>query len=540
VTALELSREHPAGASAEKHGDVWMWRANPLPRRRIAHGPQVDLVRQLVTVERELLESAELCSAELYVEIGSSTASRRAELLRLRRIIHNGRTAASVPDALPAHTARWCRLAERRDTLRAALRAGHRDAIEAERDAVLGMLADEDFQRALALVSPEVYQAALAYRRACAGSATAETARPHKSERGLLQYLTRAMMRTSPLSRFTAVGLAVNDANGLPLGQFDFPGASALLFFDLAMIRYVAGGIGAGVADPWLMRAPTVRVDTTVEFLRPVGTQVRRLSTPLTQPLRALLELTAMGPRRSSMLAAALAGRLRITREHAAGLVESAAQGGMLCTVGGPDSALPALPTNVTVLLEDSELAAQLGTLANVPAADRRKRLGRLDEMTTRLSRAAHRPAKLTVNEDYIGAPNSISSYGYEEALQDLNNTVELLSMFDRMHVVRALASTAFIERFGPGASVPLTEHAEALVATVYRREQSLDANTATELGPRDGSLRRLLELRRQASAVVGTGIDNAVAAGAVEACWPSADLARLAWLCRGVSGPNR
>ncbi|GGM61014.1 hypothetical protein GCM10012275_35070 [Longimycelium tulufanense] len=526
LTARAIEVQQPPAP----HGDIWLWRANPLTRQRIVYEPLVMMLNELCTLEQELNRLAPKCSDELYSVIGTAEGNRRNALMKLRRAIHNGRSIKAAPNDPPSATRRWLELAGRRDALAEQVRKDYPEAIEHERQIVRDLLADEDLRCALALASPEIYHAAVTYQKPM-------TPRMRKSERGLLQYLTRAMVRTSPLSRFTAVGLAVTSPEGTPLGDFEYQGATSLFSFDVAMFNYVASGIGTVAEDPWLQRAPSLRINpdsTTVTFLRTAGSEARRLSAPLTDTLHALLQLAAMGPRRASTLTRELSEQLRIDGNDASRLVGSALRVGMLCSVAGPDSALPPLQSDVARGFADTrqgtlaELSSQLRALSSDSPADRRHRLDAIAEVTASLSHSVGRPALLTVNEDYIGAPRQISPENYREALTDLNNTVELLSVFDRMHDVRALASAAFVEQFGAGANVALTDCAEGLVTTVYRREQVLNPEDTAELGPEDQSLADLHQLRNRVLERLYADIDGADAAGAPEVSWSSEELAAL------------
>lgn len=90
-----------------------------------------------------------------------------------------------------------------------------------------------------------------------------------------------------------------------------------------------------------------------------------------------------------------------------------------------------------------------------------------------------------------------VSTADWRSQLDDLAAGVALLSVFDWMHDIRALLSAVFVERFGVGAEVPLSDHADYLSAETYRRAYRLPENEPPgELGPADRSLDRLYALR--------------------------------------------
>jgi hypothetical protein len=133
----------------------------------------------------------------------------------------------------------------------------------------------------------------------------------------------------------------------------------------------------------------------------------------------------------------------------------------------------------------------------------RRDELHRLRADLAQLSLAARRPAAILVEEDYLLPPAKVGTTGWRRQLDDLAAGVELLALFDRLHDVRALLTTAFVERFGGGADVPLAEHAGYLTREVYRRGGAIDGTIDSADGPADGSLARLHALRREVTDLV-------------------------------------
>ncbi|MFP8884828.1 hypothetical protein [Streptomyces mangrovi] len=529
--------EFPEAAPAEP---VWMLRVNPLRRSRLGDPHLAGLLGKLTDAEQEVRAAADACSDALYELIAGTTGTdERGRLIALRRDIHNDRRPRAVPDPEPAAVARWRQARERRDGLRARVAETYPEAADRERTLLAGVLGDEDLRRSLALVAPEVAGSAERYRRAAAGGRI--PSRVRKTERGLLQYVTRAMVRTSPLSRFTAVGLALpcedgedgedggTGGTGVAPGEVRFGGATAFVGLDRVMLDYVLGGLEPAredlAPDTWVQLPPTSTVDPAggrLYFLRRTDQGVRRLAAPLNGSIRPLVEATALGPRRASAVAADLAARTGRPSEEALRAVAKSVAAGILCVCRGPEDGGAdfqglldppdlAEPATAGVL---AEIRTRLPALADSPPSERERDLARLNSSLNRLSLAANRPARILVEEDYVLPPARIATAAWRSRLDDLAAGVGLLSVFDRMHDVRALLSTAFTERFGAGAEVSLVEHAAELVGEVYRRGGDYDGTVAAGTGPADGSLDRLQDLRRSVAETLGAELDRAAERG--------------------------
>ncbi|GAA3623113.1 hypothetical protein GCM10023079_11210 [Streptomyces chitinivorans] len=516
---------HPGAVPDEP---VWMLRLNPLRRSRLGDPHLAGLLRELTDAEEEVRAAADACSDALYELIAGTTGTdERGRLIALRRDIHNDRRPRAVPGPEPAAVARWRQARQRRDGLRARVAESHPEAAERERALLAGVLGDEDLRRSLALVAPEVAGSAERYRRAAAEGRI--PSRVRKTERGLLQYVTRAMVRTSPLSRFTAVGLALPGEGGAAPGEVRFEGATAFVGLDRVMLDYVLGGLEPARKEPgpdtWVQLPPTSTVDPAggrLYFLRRTDQGVRRLAAPLNGSVRPLVEATALGPRRVSAVAADLAARTGRPPEEAVRAVVKSVAAGILCVCRGPedggadfrdllDPPGPAEPAAAGAL---AEIRTRLPALAGSPPGERERDLARLDSSLAGLSMAADRPARILVEEDYVLPPARIDTAPWRSRLDDLAAGVGLLSVFDRMHDVRALLSAVFTERFGAGAEVSLVEHAADLVGEVYRRGGDYDGTVAAGTGPADGSLDRLQDLRRSVAETLGAELDRAAERG--------------------------
>lgn len=510
-TSASGSAYTPGRSPVERTEPVWMLRVNPLRRTRLADPALAGVLGELARVEAELAVRAAACTDALYERIGAAPADERAALVAVRRAVHNDRVPATLPDPAPAEFLAWLELRVLRDGLLAEAAGEHPRALARERGTLSGLLGDEDLLRSLALLAPEVHRAAVRYREGTLSRAA-------KSERGLLQYVTRAMMRTSPLARFTAVGLAVPAPDGARPDEVAFTGARSFPHLDQAMLGYVARTADEGtVPGPgtWVRQAPSLSPGPgpdRISFVKLGDDTSRLLSTTLTEPLRRLLNATDMGPRTVGAIADDVARALGTTPEQATGVVLGSLNAGLLCTTDGPedsaDDPLAAAP--------HAALRAAVAGLADTGHAERADALRGIGALTSALSGEARRPAVLTVSENYLLPPARIDTRGHERQLRDLAHAVEFLSVFDRLHDMRAVLTDVFVERHGRGAFVRLTDHARHLVRAVNERVVAgCDSLTPLRLL----RTRLLGELRA----------DLAGRHGDTEVVWPARWLAELA-----------
>jgi hypothetical protein len=496
-------------------GDTPLLRINTLPGRRLGSDPLRAALRALVDAEQEVAVLREPACAELFALAATASGARRTAILALKRTIYNGRdprdrlTAGDWPPA----TTRWLEAQRRHLVARLALRSGYTGFLAEERAALAEVIGYEPFQLALALGSPQVLEAVRRYR----AGVTDPTARDRKSERGILQHAMRAMVRTSPLSRFTAVALGHWSAAGAELDRvgFDRRRGHPVLMVDRPLFcGLVTGLVTPGDPVPgWVERNRSIRVlDGQVRFMRYDGGVMRLLTVPLTRPLHTLLTLTAMGPLPVPRLAALLAERLAGSAEQGHQLVDAAYRAHLLRAAPAVDEQLDDPLPAAKALLRDPHPAAwqliatveeQLAELAGATLPGRRAALEQIRVAETRLNALTERPARLHVHEDLVLEPVAVTDRGYRLALDDLAAVTEYLSMFDWHHEVRALLATAVADRYGPGAELNLVDHAESLVAMVYRREATLDSGGADEFAPADGSLQELMVLRHRALTAV-------------------------------------
>lgn len=535
---------------------LWLLRVNPLRRMRLADAELRNLADDLVQHEEVAAALASTCDELLFTQIGASRdQAERRRLVDLRRQVRRGKPVDALPDAPPV-LAEWSRAASQAVARRTDVVACFAAALARERHTLGGLLGDDDLCRSLALVAPDVYAAACRYRRALAGGRFEETG-AHKSERGLLQYVTRAMTRTSPLARFTAVGIATPALHGVAPDGVHFEGAVSFPDLDRPMLAYLVGGFppgGDAVGDPWVQLSPSVDLDEAQDrltFVRSSGIELRRLRVPASPPLRRLVELAGLGPRRASGLAEDLARSRAWSSDQARQAVASAVGAGILCLAVGPeDGALGPddLLSEFDAGPEGGEGAVGraakavlhgLGCLAAGPPDERPQELAAMRAALVTLSRRAGRPAQVLVEEDFVLPPQQVAPATWRTQLDDLAAAVEMLSVFDQLHDVRWLLARAFVERLGAGAQVPLGEHAAGLLSEVRRRARVIyDAylngaapaapGPAREAGVR-GPLADLHALRASVLKHLHGQITDAVADGADEVTWDCAELRALA-----------
>lgn len=141
----------------------------------------------------------------------------RRRILKVKRNVHNLRTwtdattdirivaAALKDDQERARLLEWQRLAEQRDTVLAQAATTYPREMEAAAEALASNMRDADLQSGISIAS----QSALTeLQRALADHQPGDWRPASKLARSALAYLTRAALKTSPLSTFTQLGVA--------------------------------------------------------------------------------------------------------------------------------------------------------------------------------------------------------------------------------------------------------------------------------------------------------------------------------------------
>ena len=493
--------------------DTPLLRVNALAGRRLSSAELRAALREHMSAAQAVARLRDPACDELYDLAGTLTGPERSAALTLKRAIYNDREPAEAAHDTqwsPAVTA-WLAAWQRRRLAAAAIRNGYETYLAAERGLLAELISAENFQLSLALTSPQVLDAVRRYRR----RVNDLTARDRKSERGIIQHLMRAMVRTSPLTRFTAVahGSWQPDGDALDSPRFDPNLAQSFLHVDRALLSATVTGIVAPPGDAVpsvLIRNPTLRSNAAgARYQYRDAEQVRLLSVPASPQLGVLLNLTATGPLPAGVLGAEIALRLGISTEDGDRVVAAAVRSQLLVTAPVLNEQSDTLLTDARALLAldhpelaevTAEISAELELMRAGNVSTRVAALGRVSTQgEARLNAASSRPSRLQVNEDYVLPPVAVSTAGYTEALTDLADVAEFYGLFDRYHEVRALLTALFVERFGVGGQANLVDCAQDLAGQVLRREAELNAHTLLEHGPADGSLATLHRLREEA-----------------------------------------
>ena len=517
---------------------VWFYRFNPFTRRRLAQEPLRELISDVLRLDAAVQSAADHAGEELHVLIGEAEGERRKELLTMSRALRRGK---KLPDgSQPESVREWQRLADEREALLDRLTAVHTDAASAERRLLATQLQDPTLAASLALVSPEVARQAARYVESV-GPTGSGSARMLKSERGLLQYVLRAAVRTSPLSQLTAVGLTAPAPGGCDPDRPVLTQERSFFSLDRIMLDYVVGGLLPAADDPVIALPPTSALaEDRLLFLAPgADGGYRRVGVPLRPPLSDVVQLLSLGPVALSTLARTVSVRRPgAGADEVAAFVRQAVERGALCTVSPTtdadtvdldDRGVPALdPTLRTV----RDLLARL---AEAPAADRAALLAEVDEQLGTLSRRAGRPARVAVTEDRLAEIAPVDPDHWGGALDDLGPAVELLHTFDWLADVALALRESFVRTHGAGARTSLVDQAPRLVAEVTAAATRLTAAYAQDdpavwddFGGPDGVVARLYAVRRRVEDEVRRRFDAAVAAGDTEVELSPADVADL------------
>ena len=481
-------------------------------RHRLAGHRLSEVADRLKSLEEENLRLRKEAEEHLYEMIGTSSFSEDAEyrkrLIILRRDIHNDRLPKAsllVSDIEPVSI--WykkrCELRE----ARALVDQISQRCLADERKTFSVMLAEENFLSSLALSSPDAHLAARSYIANSAGNLTRQNI---KSERGLLQYVTRAMMRTSPLSRFTAVGLMRPENTGiLSLSCPTFTSALSFISFDPILLGQALARSSEAEEDPWIGKALGTTTDLlgqSLQFNVVRNGQFRRITIAMTDDIYSVMSEVQMGPRRLKdvVYKCELLG-------VPSGLVEKLLSIGVLSLLPGPDEEntpwLMKTSFENRKLLNDAYAAAK--KLEQCDDIERRLHLESVERISNELALNSNSVGGIKINEDYIIPSEGVNIGKTAEALDDLADYLEIISCFDRTYEIRALALAAFVEKYGEGSRVKLIDAADSIVHTVYRRESLLRHDNAEEIGPSDGSLSALLQIRAHILGIVESDFLN-------------------------------
>jgi hypothetical protein len=504
---------------------------------------------------------AELAGVLTRLVPAAEDAGRR-ELLRLRRDLHNGRrpTQSTLTATLPLldETAAgrlddWLAADATAAALATELAGGYDAALGAERRRLYDLCAQPDFQAAVAMTSASLWQgAALAARE----DPAAPGRRTRKSEPGLLKYALRALAKTSPFSRYTAVAIGWwQDGDGQ---SFDVPTDAVTSYIEpghLAIRRLLRAAashpesrercryrVARAARVDGDRLAFEVDVDTSTEAVRveslsqhevtmPAHPAVVRLVAALREAGRPLpyghLVLMAAGGDSSKERAAqarAFIDKLITLRLLMPG-DEVPEQTGDI--IGRARQALIHLGS-APALAAAQDLAAAPSPLAELAAAPPERRLALLDGLRQSVRSAYRRfdaagvprgsaplastaPADLTVFEDAAASkPVNLERTAWRAALTDLAELGPLLRLYDNHDVLRALFAREFVARYGPGGSTDDVYGFARLVPDLVVKGTKLD-QADPSLPP---DVRTLLRLRAEVKAAVSAATEASAGTG--------------------------
>lgn len=526
-------------------GPVWFHRTNPFTRARLSDPALEQLLDDAVRTAAGVEDAADHAGRALHALVGAATdPDERRALLAASRALRKGRR---LPEGEhPPEVLAWQQAQAEHAAAVDALRAAHPDCLAAERRELARQLTDPDLRASLEVVSPQVARQAARYVEGVARTGVAAS-RLLKSERGLIQYVTRAAVRTSPLSRLTAVGLTHAEPGGTHPDDPLVVSERSVCSLDRVMADFVLSGAleteDLLPADPHLCLPPTGAVtDGQLLVMRRSESGWQRVGLPLVPPLTHLVEAVAMGPTPLSRVLDHLERRTGAERERLDGFVRRALAGGLVCTVvpTTDEDLLDLEPRGSRTLTAHlPAVADSLARLGDAPASERRALLDDLDERLGALSHAAGRPARIGVTEDRILELAPVDPARWGSAHDDLGPAVELLATFDWLADVAVALGEAFVARHGVGARVSLTETAADLVADVTATAERLtllytdrtagaDPQALAALGGHGSVLAGLYAVRRGIEETVGAAVEQALAAGEEEVVLTPADVERM------------
>ncbi|MFJ9896665.1 lantibiotic dehydratase [Streptomyces sp. NPDC091280] len=401
-----------------------------------------------------LTAEAAALSDRCHTVIGAPHATAaKPKLVALRRTVHRLRAperllaepavAAALGTELAADIAEFGRgLAEYR-AARAELPAVLAEADRAVHARLRELAADARFDQGLAHASPTLREV---LRR---GPGRPELIR-------LAVYATRAALKTSPFSTFTASGLGRFVADGPALRWTATEPPRSIVELDLSALTPLTDGLdGATVRIN-----PSARLlADTVQFLGPPPTE-ELLTLPLTPPLRHCLRAATARP----TLAELTAG-LPAPSEKAAGYLRSLVTSGLLQLRPDFDEhCVDPLRRLADRLPELAPLRAALHAYADANGTQRIALGSALGERLTALGIDGRLRDVVTEQSVIPGVVVEAGLPSWRDALDDLTVACRLLAVFDCTLPFR-LAVAAFLrEHFGPELPVPFDRFYAALV----------------------------------------------------------------------------
>lgn len=512
------------------------------------HARAAEVARTLWEVDqRRRSIKAPLCDALFAASASQPLELRQALLIPLKRAIFNERsTAAWRGPALAACPmpllGEWFALEDRHQALQAEIDRAHDEVIARERETLAQWCAHPTFQQALAVSSPSVYRAARTYAETPLSD---HPARLRKSEFGLLQYVMRALTRTTPFSLYTTVGMAqlspqTSAAYPLPLP----PERASAAAVDHALVRRF---LHAVVRHPAVI--PHLRYAVTADLRERDGTfrydvysddakaqprvfrTTQRLGSVRATPLLRRLVAWMQAVDEDDRTYAAIGARLQAwvpgdNGTHLQQFVDRLIDAELIVPcIPVPEQALDilrhaaafvgTLPCEPALRAEPilSEMQAWLDRFPSATAGERIGALTSLAELWTRAFEAvgATPPETPPVYED-VALPRQIDfdTRAWQAPLDDLSRLLAALEVFDLKMPLKRVIRDEFVAAYGYGGSCDNLAAIADLVPRMFARLFRLLLRDGQDpLEREDVTLTRLDALKRRFLDAIATDTET-------------------------------
>jgi lantibiotic biosynthesis dehydratase-like protein len=458
---------------------------------------------------------------------------RRRVVLPLRRDVFNNRIPGAYAYRLGEVTddplaVRWVAVQREISYLTREIEQRHPEVLATERAGLLAASQHPEFRRALVLSSPLTFRALQEY----ASGSGSNGKRARRAEASLLRYYTRAAAKTSPFSRYTAVGFGVWTDHGAPasppLGHIDLTARSqvrpnhvlVLRLVDLAVHR--PGGMHAlryRLARRARLEGDRVRFEVDTDD--PAGQPRVFRTTEKVVALRANQTLTALVrwleghpdgvsfQTLEDLLRSASAGQ---APHKATAFLERLVTAGLLVPDLGLDEQDPDFMGQAVRLLETlpeeqclvaaahlRAIAEDIARFGDMNAVDRDRCLVAIQAQWRDAYRTVGGRASdaFPLFED-CAAPGFVPMPrpAWRETLEHLRQVERLIAVFDDYHVLNATVRAAFHEQFGSGGTCHDLNEFAALLPTAYERAWSTAVGWPEEITATDPVIEAQLQLR--------------------------------------------
>lgn len=430
---------------------------------------------------------------------------RNSVLLPIRRDIFNNRKPSlglnRLPSLLGDDLAAWYRVEDEIATLRSRFVALFDAKLDAERCLLQDTMRAEDFRNSVAVSSPVLAADLEKYLAVAPGSQSASL---RKSESALLQYAGRAMMRTSPYSRYTSVAMArLADVPGCQL-PLSVPHVDCVAVeVNHALVRRLIDAftqhaavkhrIAYRLCDEWREADGRLQLEILVDqpdvqprVFRGIERQNSLRLTPVLSAVIAWMQERGNAGAMHREIAETIASWVKdATPEAVMPFVDQLVEGGILtASIPIPDQTTAILPAARDYVGRiggelGNELFEALASL--VTGYDRFGGLGpraRVEQLSSidrswrrcfEMVGSALAPSDLLYETTAARRPMSLPAAPLESSLTDLKRVLPVLEAFDRGHTLRALIREEFIRVHGIDAKISLSQLRELMPEPMRR-----------------------------------------------------------------------